>query len=77
MSIRRITTIYLMLTVLLLLLAMANILMGSSSLRAGEALSILLSHDTVSKFGRIVWDIRMPRILAAILLGGEIGRAHV
>ncbi|MBQ6582234.1 MAG: iron ABC transporter permease [Mogibacterium sp.] len=61
-----------MLTVLLLLLAMANILMGSSSLRAGEALSILLSHDTVSKFGRIVWDIRMPRILAAILLGGAL-----
>ena len=39
---------------------------------AGEAVRILFSHDTVSKFGRIVWDIRMPRILAAVFLGGAL-----
>ena len=38
----------------------------------GDALRILFSHDTVSKYGKIIWDIRMPRILAAALLGGAL-----
>ena len=38
----------------------------------GDALRILFSHDTASKYGKIIWDIRMPRILAAALLGGAL-----
>ena len=68
----RIVSAYALLGALLMILILLNILMGSSSMTAGEALSILFSHDTASKFGKIVWDIRMPRILAAVLLGGAL-----
>ena len=68
----RIKACYALLGVLLLILILLNILTGSSSMTAGDALKILLSHDTASKFGKIVWDIRMPRILAAVLLGGAL-----
>jgi len=68
----RIKASYALLGVLLLVLILLNILIGSSSMTMGEALRILFSHDTVSKYGKIVWDIRMPRILAAALLGGAL-----
>lgn len=69
---KRICITYLLLGALLLALVLFNILVGSSSVTAGDALRILFSHDTASKFGRIVWDIRMPRILAALFLGGAL-----
>ena len=68
----RIKACYALLGVLLLLLILMNILMGSSSMTMGDAFSILFSHDTASKYGKIIWDIRMPRILAAALLGGSL-----
>ncbi len=68
----RIKACYALLGVLLLVLILLNILIGSSSMTMGDALKILISHDTVSKYGKIVWDIRMPRILAAALLGGAL-----
>ena len=68
----RIKACYALLGVLLLLLILMNILMGSSSMTMGDAVSILFSHDTASKYGKIIWDIRMPRILAAALLGGSL-----
>ena len=68
----RIKACYALLGVLLLVLILLNILIGSSSMTMGDALKILFSHDTVSKYGKIVWDIRMPRILAAALLGGAL-----
>ena len=68
----RIKACYALLGVLLLVLILLNILTGSSSMTMGDALKILFSHDTVSKYGKIVWDIRMPRILAAALLGGAL-----
>ncbi len=69
---KRINISYAVLGILLIALILLNILMGSSSMTTGDALRILFSHDTVSKYGRIVWDIRMPRILAAALLGGAL-----
>lgn len=68
----RIKACYALLGILLLVLILLNILTGSSSMTAGDALRILFSHDTASKFGKIVWHIRMPRILAAALLGGAL-----
>jgi len=69
---KRVYLTYVILAALLLLLALLNILLGSSSMSMGDAIKILFSHDTISKYGRIVWDIRMPRILAALLLGGAL-----
>ena len=68
----RIRACYAVLGALLLVLIIMNVLIGSSSMTMGDALRILLSHDTATKYGRIVWDIRMPRILAAVLLGGAL-----
>ena len=72
MNKKRVIISYSALGILLLVLIIMNILMGSSSMTAGDAFRILFSHDNVSKFGRIVWDIRMPRIIAAGLLGGAL-----
>ncbi len=72
MKSNRIKACYALLGVLLLLLILLNILIGSSSMTIGDALRILFSHDTASKYGKIIWDIRMPRILAAALLGGAL-----
>ena len=69
---KRVFAAYIALAVLLIALVLLNILLGSSSLTAGAALRILFAHDTAGKFGRIVWDIRMPRILAALFLGGAL-----
>ena len=69
---KRICAAYVILAVLLVALLMLNILLGSSSLTAGEALRILFAHDTAGRSGRIVWDIRMPRIMAALFLGGAL-----
>ncbi|MBR2540310.1 MAG: iron ABC transporter permease [Mogibacterium sp.] len=68
----RISITYAVLALLLVVLILGNILMGSSSVSAGEAVRILFSHDTATKFGKIVWDIRMPRIAAALFLGGAL-----
>ena len=72
MNNKRIAFCYTALGILLLVLIIMNMLMGSSSMTAGDAFRILFSHDTVSRYGRIVWDIRMPRIIAAALLGGAL-----
>ena len=69
---KRILTVYILLIALILILGMLSILTGSASLGVGEALRILFSHETASRFGRILWDIRMPRICAAFLLGGAL-----
>ena len=50
----RIKACYALLGVLLLVLIILNILTGSSSMTMGDALKILFSHDTVSKYGKIV-----------------------
>lgn len=72
MNNKRIAFCYTALGILFLALIIMNLLMGSSSMTAGDAFRILFSHDTVSRYGRIVWDIRMPRIIAAALLGGAL-----
>jgi iron complex transport system permease protein len=72
MNRKRIIMSYSALGILLLVLIIMNILMGSSAMTAGEVFRILFSHDTASGSGRIVWDIRMPRMLAAALLGGAL-----
>lgn len=72
MKIQRIKLVYLLLAMLLIVMLILNMIVGSSSMTAGDAVRILLSHDIASKFGKIVWDIRMPRILAALFLGGAL-----
>ena len=61
---------FLGLLVALLGLIVWNVNAGSVSLSPGEILSILIHRGGDN--GAIVWSIRLPRILAALLLGGAL-----
>ena len=56
----------------LLFLVFLNINSGSVSLSPGEVLAILRAGNGEETAQRIVWEIRLPRILAAVLLGGAL-----
>jgi iron complex transport system permease protein len=49
-----------------------NVNAGSVNLSVSEVVKILFSHETDSVKGHIIWDIRLPRILAAVILGGAL-----
>lgn len=74
--------ILLFLVLLVLLAAAASLLIGAYEVRPSAALSILASHlnpfgAAPASFDRlqetIVWDLRAPRILLAILVGMALG----
>ncbi|GAB2044090.1 iron ABC transporter permease [Agathobaculum sp. TL06] len=59
-----------MLAILLLALLVWNIHSGSLRLSVSEVLHILLFRSGENT--AVIWDIRLPRILAAVLLGGAL-----
>lgn len=68
---------YLILAALLVLLLGVNLCVGSTSLSPGEAASLLLGGGAAAEDGtgvlrEILWEIRLPRLLAAALLGGAL-----
>ena len=60
------------LTAMLILLLFWNINSGSVHLSAGEIGKILTDQTGDSTAYHIVWDIRLPRILAVVILGGAL-----
>ena len=66
---------FLALTVLLGLLLVVNLQAGSVSLTPGQILDILTSSQRQSTEAQIVWEIRLPRLLAAAILGGALSVA--
>ena len=63
---------YALLAALILALAAANLLVGSTGLPAGQVLRALFSGARDGMAARIVWQIRLPRLLAAAILGGAL-----
>ena len=63
---------FVLLAALVLVLLIWNINAGSVHLPEGEILRILTGHGADSTQSHIVWDIRLPRILSAMLLGGAL-----
>ena len=66
---------YLTLAVLLVLLLALNLCVGSTSLSPGEAFSLLLGGwpaGGADILPEILWEILLPRLLAAALLGGAL-----
>ena len=61
-----------LLAVLLALMAIWNINAGSVRLTVGEVLRILFGPPSNSTEYGIIWNIRLPRILAALILGGAL-----
>ncbi|MDO4519722.1 MAG: iron ABC transporter permease [Eubacteriales bacterium] len=68
----RYTIAFIILAILLLLFIVINIKAGSVDLSAGEILSILFGRNVDNTSASIIWEIRMPRIWAVILLGGAL-----
>lgn len=60
-----------LLLLLLIVLTAASLGMGSVSIGPGEVLAVLRGGGGETA-ARIVWDLRLPRTLAAVLLGGAL-----
>ena len=69
---RRAVCCFSLLAGLLLLLLLLNLLTGSTAVKPGAALAALFSGETDSVEARIIRQIRLPRLLAAALLGGAL-----
>lgn len=61
-------------TIIILLVGLIfwNIGSGSISISWDELWNILLKHTEEGTAYHIIWDIRLPRILAAVMLGGAL-----
>jgi len=68
---RRIVVLAVMILALLALIA-ANINLGSVRISLSEMTRILTGRAADATAADIVWKIRMPRLLAAVLLGGAL-----
>ncbi len=66
----RYVTCYVILAVLLVALLVLNVMVGSAHLTPGEVLRILFTGEGGD--AAVVWSIRMPRLLMAMLLGGGL-----
>ena len=63
---------FLMLTAFLLVLIFWNINSGSVSLTVREVFQILFQKGGNETARNIIWSIRLPRIIAALILGGAL-----
>lgn len=63
---------FVVLGVLLAVLFVWNVNEGSVKMSLGEIGRVLFGGGAESMNGRIIWDIRLPRILAAVILGGGL-----
>lgn len=69
---KRIWLTFGMTAIVLVLLFYWNINTGSVSVTPGEVFGLLTGAVGEGTAYRIVWDIRLPRILAAVILGGAL-----
>ena len=71
---RRCITGFVLLTAALLAMLFVNLISGSAALTPGQALSFLVhpGAEAESAAYRIVWEIRLPRLLTAAILGGML-----
>ena len=63
---------FVLLAVLLVGMILLNLNSGSVDISPLRIFEILFQHDVSDSVGTIIWSIRLPRLLAAILLGGAL-----
>lgn len=63
---------YLLLAVLLCVLFAVNLCAGSTNLTIWQVVDTLLQQDRQSTIWNILWEIRLPRIASAVILGGAL-----
>ncbi len=72
---RRVTIVFTTLAVLLVVLGALNLCIGSLNVPVSDLLAILGGQDTESTNYQVIWSIRLPRLIAAALLGGALALA--
>lgn len=60
------------LALLLVALAAWNLNAGTLPLSVSQVIAILLGQNTDETAYRVLWDLRLPRVLGAVLLGGAL-----
>ena len=66
---------FLGLIILMAVLLAWNICAGSVSISVKEVTEVLFGEKTAQTASRIIWEIRLPRALAAAILGGALALA--
>ena len=66
---------FVFLAVLLVALVLANLCIGSLPVPLDSLWAVLTGADTESMYYQVIWDIRLPRLIAAGLLGGALALA--
>ena len=72
---KRVTLVFAVLAVLLAALATLNLCIGSLSVPLPDLGAVLAGQDTDSMYYEVIWNIRLPRLIAAGLLGGALALA--
>ena len=68
----RIIISFVLLAVLVLILLIWNINAGSVQLSVPEIFRILFGFGSDDTYNRVIWSIRLPRIVSALILGGSL-----
>lgn len=69
---KRTGLMFLVLIIAIVFLGMLNLFAGSSQISMKAMWEIFIKHDTTSTFGMIIWNIRIPRLIEAAMLGGAL-----
>ncbi len=69
---KRIIRVYLMLLVLLAVMSFLSLAVGSVRVSAADILAVLEGKTENDMIRHILFDIRLPRMLAALILGGAL-----
>ena len=72
---KRYTMAFFILAALLVTFLVWNLNAGSYGISVSQVMQIFLGNGSDATASRVVWDIRLPRVLAAILLGGALSVA--
>ena len=68
----RVCATFALLAVLLLVAATLNLCLGSLHVPLSDLLDVLAGRDRTSTVYQVIWSIRLPRLIAAGLLGGAL-----
>lgn len=69
---KRYVFLYMILILLLFFCLFLNLVIGSTDISIKECIEILLTHEVDTVEGMIIWEIRLPRLIAAFILGGGL-----
>lgn len=72
---RRYIAAFVLLVLGLILFFLCNICIGSVSIPVSEIMKLVAGEETNATVRGIIWDIRLPRALAAMILGGALALA--